>query len=96
VRGGDLGWADPSKYDPAFKDALASMKVDEYHKPFRSSFGWHIIQLTGRRTLDATKQLNENKAYQMLYNRKYGVEQARWMKETRDEAYIEVFELESK
>ena len=92
VQGGDLGWAEAKIYDPAFKDALATMKIDEYHKPFRSSFGWHIIHLTGRKTIDATKQMNENRAYQMLYNRKYGVEQARWIKETRDEAYIEIFE----
>lgn len=92
VRGGDLGWAEASSYDPAFRDALATMKVGEYHKPFRSSFGWHIIQLNDRRTVDATNQMNENKAYQLLYNRKYGVEQARWIKETREEAYIEVFE----
>jgi peptidyl-prolyl cis-trans isomerase SurA len=96
VRGGDLGWADPSSYDPAFKDALASLKVDGYHKPFRTSFGWHIAQLTGRRNLDATKQINQNKAYQMLYNRKFGMESARWIKETRDEAYIEIFDLETK
>ncbi|XQW84479.1 peptidylprolyl isomerase SurA [Thalassotalea piscium] len=92
VKGGDLGWADPSIYDPAFKDALATLKVDEIHKPFRSSFGWHIVQLTGRRTLDATKQMNENKAYQMLYQRKFGMESSRWIKELRDEAYIEIFE----
>ena len=90
VRGGDLGWAEAQIYDPAFKEALATMKVDEYHKPFRSSFGWHIIELTGRRIVDATEQMNENRAYQMLYNRKYDVEQAQWIKETRDEAYIEV------
>lgn len=90
VRGGELGWADPTSYDPAFKDALATLKVDEYHKPFRSSFGWHLVQLTGRRTLDATKQMNENRAYQLLYNRKFGMEATRWMKETRDDAYIEI------
>lgn len=92
VRGGDLGWADPNTYDPAFKDALATLAIDEYHPPFRSSFGWHIVQLTGRRTLDATQQMNENKAYQLLYNRKFGMESARWLKETRDEAHIEVIE----
>ena len=95
VRGGDLGWADPRSYDPAFRDALASLKIDEYHKPFRSSFGWHIVQLTGRRMLDATKQMNTQRAQQLLYNRKFGIESARWLKETRDEAYIEVFELET-
>jgi peptidyl-prolyl cis-trans isomerase SurA len=96
VRGGDLGWADPKKYDPAFTDALASMKIGEYHKPFRSSFGWHIIQLDDRRMVDATSQLNENRAHQILFNRKYGMESTRWLKETRDEAYIEIFEQDSK
>ena len=91
VRGGDLGWADPKSYDPAFRDALASLKEGEYHKPFRSSFGWHLVQLNERRMLDATKQINENRAYQMLFNRKFGLESARWIKETRDEAYIEIF-----
>ncbi|REL28302.1 peptidylprolyl isomerase SurA [Thalassotalea euphylliae] len=96
VRGGDLGWADPKSYDPAFRDALARLDTDEYHKPFRSSFGWHLVQLTGRRMLDATKQMNENRAYQLLFNRKFGMESARWIKETRDEAYIEIFEQETK
>lgn len=96
VRGGDLGWADPTSYDPAFKDALATMKKGEYHKPFRSSFGWHIIQLEDRRMVDATSQLNENRAYQILFNRKYGMESTRWLKETRDEAYIEIFEQDNK
>lgn len=96
VRGGDLGWADPTSYDPAFKDALATMKKGEYHKPFRSSFGWHIIQLEDRRMVDATSQMNENRAYQILFNRKYGMESTRWLKETRDEAYIEIFEQDKK
>ena len=96
VRGGDLGWADPKKYDPAFKDALATMEKGEYHKPFRSSFGWHIIQLNDRRMVDATSQLNENRAHQILFNRKYGMESTRWLKETRDEAYIEIFEQDNK
>jgi peptidyl-prolyl cis-trans isomerase SurA len=96
VRGGDLGWAEPDIYDPIFKDALSRLKVDEIHKPFRSSFGWHLAQLTGRRTLDATKQMNENKAYRILYNRKFGLESARWLKEIRDEAYIEIFNRDGK
>lgn len=96
VRGGDLGWKDPKTYDPAFTDALASLDIDEVHKPFRTSFGWHIAKLTGRRTLDATNQMNENRAYQILYNRKFGMEGARWIKELRDEAYIEILETEDK
>lgn len=95
VNGGDLGWADPRKYDPAFSEALAKLKVNELSKPFRSSFGWHLTELTGRRTLDATKQMNEDRAHQMLYKRKFGMESARWLKEIRDEAYIEIMEQDS-
>jgi len=96
VKGGDLGWADPGGYDPAFTKALASMKIGDLHKPFLSSFGWHIILLEDRRTVDATSQINKNRAYQILFNRKYGMENARWLKEIRDEAYIEVFEKDNK
>ncbi|MEW6990226.1 peptidylprolyl isomerase SurA [Colwelliaceae bacterium 6441] len=96
IRGGELGWADPATYDKAFSATLASLKINEISKPFRSSFGWHLAELTGRRTLDATKQMNENKAYQMLFKRKFGMESARWLKELRDEAYIEVMEQGSK
>ncbi len=96
VRGGDLGWADPQSYDPAFRDVLATLKKGEYHKPFRSSFGWHLVQLIDRRTQDATELMNENRAYQLLYNRKFGMESQRWIKETRDEAYIEIFEISDK
>ncbi len=95
IRGGDLGWANPKSYDPAFTQALASMKKGELHKPFRSSFGWHIIQLEDRRMVDATSQMNENRAYQILFNRKYAMESTRWLKETRDEAYIEIFEQDN-
>lgn len=92
VRGGDLGWADPRSYDQAFSSALAALKENEISEPFRSSFGWHLAELTGRRTLDATQQMNEKQAHQVLYKRKYGMESARWLKELRDEAYIEVME----
>ncbi|AOW77689.1 peptidylprolyl isomerase [Colwellia sp. PAMC 20917] len=96
VRGGDLGWSDPDVYDPTFKAALARLKVDEMHKPFRTSFGWHLAQLTGRRTLDATEQMNESKARRILFNRKFGLESARWIKELRDEAYVEIFSRDTK
>jgi peptidyl-prolyl cis-trans isomerase SurA len=95
INGGYLGWKDPRSYDQAFSEALAALKVDEVSKPFRSSFGWHIALLTGRRTLDATQQMNENKAHQILYQRKFGMESARWIKELRDEAYIEILAEDS-
>lgn len=92
LKGGDLGWADPKVYDPAFAEELAKLDINEISQPFRSSFGWHIVELTGRRTLDATKQMNENRAYQILFKRKYDMESVSWLKEMRDEAHISVME----
>ncbi len=91
VNGGEMDWFDPkSGIDPAFVDALSALEVDEYSKPFRTSYGWHITQLTGRRMLDATAKMDEQRALQILHNRKFGLESARWIRELRDEAYIEI------
>lgn len=92
LRGGELGWADPSIYVPAFKDALAKLKQDEIGAPVRSMHGWHLIQLIGRRVGDATEKLKQDKAYQLLFNRKFAEESDAWLREMRDGAYIEVIE----
>jgi peptidyl-prolyl cis-trans isomerase SurA len=91
LRGGELGWADPNKYVPAFKDALAKLEIDEISQPVRSrQHGWHLIQLTGKRVEDATQKRKEEKANQLLFQRKFGEETEAWLKEMRDSAYIEV------
>jgi peptidyl-prolyl cis-trans isomerase SurA len=46
--------------------------------------------------VDATSQMNQQRAYQILHNRKYGIESTRWLKETREEAYIEIFPQDKK
>ena len=90
LRGGELGWADPNMYVPEFKDALAKLAPGEYSDPVRSTHGWHLIQLLDRRVDDATEQRKEDRAYQLLYNRKFAEESENWLREMRDTAYIEV------
>nr|WP_136252564.1 peptidylprolyl isomerase SurA [Ningiella ruwaisensis] len=90
LRGGELGWNDPNIYVPAFKDALASLEKDEYSMPIRSQHGWHLIQLIDRRVDDATERKKEERAYQLLFNRKFQEETDAWLREMRDQAYIEV------
>lgn len=92
LKGGSLGWADPSSYVPAFRDALAGLEPGEYSEPVRSQFGWHLMQLIDRRIDDATEKRKEDKAYQLLFNRKYKEESEAWLREMRDTAYIEVVE----
>jgi peptidyl-prolyl cis-trans isomerase SurA len=90
LRGGELGWNDPSIYVPAFRDTLATLEKDEYSMPVRSQHGWHLIQLIERRVDDATERRKEERAYQLIFNRKFQEESDAWMREMRDEAYIEV------
>ena len=92
LKGGELGWSDPNNYVPAFKDALAQLSAGEYSDPVRSVHGWHLIQLIDRRVDDATERRKEDKAYQLIFNRKFAEETENWLREMRDAAYIEVIE----
>ncbi len=90
LRGGELGFADPNIYVPEFRDALAGLGPDEYSEPVRSVHGWHLIQLIERRIDDATERRKEDRAYQLIFNRKFAEETDSWLREMRDAAYIEV------
>ncbi|MGQ8367174.1 peptidylprolyl isomerase SurA [Glaciecola sp. 1036] len=92
LRGGELGYNDPNIYVPEFKEALAALEKDEYSMPVRSQHGWHLIQLLDRRVEDATEKRKEERAYQLIYNRKFQEETDSWLRELRDQAYIEVVE----
>jgi len=95
IKGGDLGWADPSIYVPAFKLALQHLQKGEISPPFRSSHGWHIVQLLDRRTQDTTEKANRQKAWQLLYNRRAAEESQTWLTELKQEAYIRILDNQS-
>ncbi|WP_240532425.1 peptidylprolyl isomerase SurA [Moritella marina] len=95
VKGGELGWADPSIYVPAFKLALQDLNKGEISPVFRSSHGWHIVQLLDRRTQDTTEKANRQKAWQLLYNRRSAEESQAWLNELKQEAYIRILNNES-
>jgi peptidyl-prolyl cis-trans isomerase SurA len=94
IKGGDLGWADPNMYVPAFKDALMQLAKDEISEPVRSVHGWHLMQLLDRRVDDITDRKKQDKAYQLIYNRKFAEETDAWIREMREEAFIEVLDEE--
>ncbi|MDI8780350.1 peptidylprolyl isomerase SurA, partial [Salmonella enterica subsp. enterica serovar Lubbock] len=53
-QGGDLGWATPDIFDPAFRDALTKLHKGQISAPVHSSFGWHLIELLDTRKVDKT------------------------------------------
>ncbi|GGQ18271.1 peptidylprolyl isomerase SurA [Shewanella litoralis] len=96
AKGGELGWADPGMYVPEFSQTLASLEEGQISEPFRTTHGWHIVQLESRRTTDATDQFNSNRAHQLIFRRKFNEELQNWLDEMRSEAYIEIIEPETK
>lgn len=94
-QGGDLGWSSPDVYDPVFRDALLKLHKGEISQPVHSSFGWHLIQLMDTRQVDKTDAAQKERAYRMLFNRKFAEEAQTWMQEKRAAAYVKVLDGQS-
>ena len=89
IKGGDLGWANPGTFVPAFERVMASLTDGEISDPFKSQFGWHIMQVLERREVDMAKTVMEAKAMQAIRTRKIDEELRLWLRKIRDEAYVE-------
>ena len=90
LNGGDLNWIDPSSLVPEFREVMANSANGELSQPFQSPFGWHILEVLGRRATDASEEYREQQALNLLRNRKYDEELQAWLRQIRDEAYVEV------
>ena len=88
-RGGELGWADPEIYVAEFRNTLMELDEGQISPPFSTQFGWHIMQLQGWREHDSTDEARRNQAFQSLRERKTEEELQNWLRNLRDEAYVE-------
>ncbi|MCY3622992.1 MAG: peptidylprolyl isomerase [Gammaproteobacteria bacterium] len=89
LAGGDLGWTTTEGLDPAFQRMMNLTGVDELSEPFQSSFGWHILEVRGRRVQDISDEARRNYATQMLVETRFDERLDEWLAEIRDEAFIE-------
>ncbi len=90
LQGGDLGWSSPGQMVPAFEAAMAETEEGEISEPFKSRFGWHILQVEERREKDMSDLVLRNQAANMLRSRRFDEELQTWLAEIREQAYIEV------
>ena len=89
-RGGELGWLSPGDTVPEFERAMDALKPGEFSPPVRSPFGWHLIQVTERRSSDMTNERKRLAARQTLRERKGEEAFQEWIRQTRDRAYVEM------
>ena len=90
LNGGDLNWIDPNALVPEFREVMNNTASGELSKPFKSPYGWHVLQVMGRRATDSSAQFREQQAANLLRNRKYDEELQAWLRQIRDEAYVEI------
>lgn len=89
LNGGDLNWIDPNILVPEFREMMANTPAGELSPPFKSPFGWHVLEVLGRRATDSSTQVREQQALNVLRNRRYDEELQSWLRQIRDEAYVE-------
>lgn len=88
--GGDLGWSGPGTFVPEFDKAIADLKENEISEPFKTRFGWHIVQMLGTRTYDSTADVRRQRAYAAIRESKADEETELWLRRLRDEAFVEI------
>jgi peptidyl-prolyl cis-trans isomerase SurA len=96
IKGGDLGWANPGMFVAEFERVMASLSENEISDPFKSQFGWHLMQVLGRREINMSSTIMETKAMQAIRTRKIDEELRLWLRKVRDEAYIEYIDASLK
>lgn len=90
LQGGDLGWSGPGQFVPEFEETLHNLAVNDVSRPIKTQFGWHVIQKTGERIHDATKEEWKAQAQQAIFERKFGDELEAWLVRIKEEAFIEI------
>ena len=90
LNGGELGWSTPDQFVPQFADAMLAADIGEVSAPFESEFGWHILLVQDRREQDMSDEARRNMATDLLFRRRFEEERQEWLKEIRDEAFVEL------
>ncbi|UDG81344.1 Chaperone SurA [Candidatus Profftia lariciata] len=93
LKGGNLGWAVPTIYNPSFCNTVIHLKKGEISAPIYSpASGWHLIQLLDTRQINDTENTTKNLAYRVLFNHKFNEEIPSWMQEERAKAYVKIID----
>lgn len=90
TQGGELGWVNPANLPPNFREQVQSLEVEQLSQPFRTRSGWHLVEVLDRRQRDAGEQMAREAAAEAIRQRKSEEETELWLRELREEAYVEI------
>lgn len=88
AEGGELAWAGPGAFVPNFQDKIDSTPKGILSDPFKSQFGWHILEVLGKRNQDNTELIKRNLAKQYITNSRSSETIDSWLIELKQENYI--------
>ena len=90
ARGGELDWVYPGDVVPDFERAYQDLKVGEISQPVRTPFGYHLIEVLERRSADVSPERRRMQARQALRERKADEAYQDWLRQLRDQSYVEL------
>lgn len=90
LAGGDLGWTNGENLVPEFQAAMAQSEIGVVTEPFQTEYGWHILEVQDRRIEDLSEDALNELALRSIYERRFDELLQGWIKEVRDEAYVEI------
>jgi len=88
--GGKLDWAPKGVYDKKFEEVMTETEIGKFSEPFKSAFGWHILKVLERREKNISDELLKDKAYGILFQRKYREQLQTTLEEIRAEAFVDI------
>ena len=94
VTGGDLGWVVSDELVPAFAKAMAALPLHTISKPVKSPFGWHLIEVLERKTVDDSEMFKRQQVRQFLHQRKFAEAVQNWQQHVRTDSYVNIVEKE--
>ena len=94
VKGGDLGWVVSDELVPAFAKAMAALPLHTISKPVKSPFGWHLIEVLERKTVDDSEMFKRQQVRQFLHQRKFAEAVQNWQQHVRTDSYVNIVEKE--
>ncbi|MBD8525952.1 peptidylprolyl isomerase [Pseudomarimonas arenosa] len=88
--GGDMGWFHAYAWGNAVGEQVLQLSDGEVSEPFRTEAGWHLIQRLESRVQDVTEESKRNRAREMLARRKSDEEMERFLRQLREESFVEL------